>query len=115
MLGAFAMVVIGSFMPWIDTALGQVSGVRGAGLWTFYAAMLGLAAALVPVRALALTQGAVFALVAMALPVWQVLHLVDLVGTDGWRPGPGLVLVFGGGVVAASAVRSMARARPAGP
>jgi hypothetical protein len=25
------------------------------------------------------------------------------------------VLVFGGGVVAASAVRSMARARPAGP
>lgn len=112
MLGGVAMVVVGSFMPWIDTALGQVSGVRGAGLWTFYAAMLGLAAAMVPVRMLALVQGAVFALAAIALPVWQVAHLVNLVGMDGWRPGPGLVLVFGGGVVAASAVRSMARARP---
>lgn len=112
MLGGVAMVVLGSFMPWIDTALGQVSGVRGAGLWTFYAAMLGLAAALVPIRTLALAQGALFALAATVLPVWQVVHLVNLVGMDGWRPGPGLVLVFGGGVVAASAVRSMARARP---
>jgi hypothetical protein len=104
------MVALGSFLPWIDTALGQVSGARGAGLWTFYAAMLGLAGALVPVRVLALVQGAVFALVATALPVWQVMHLVDLVGMQGWRPGPGLVLVFGGGVVAAFAVRTMSRA-----
>lgn len=109
MLGAVAMVAIGSFMPWIDTALGQVSGARGAGLWTFYAAMLGLAAALVPIRGLALAQGAVFALVAIALPVWQVVHLLSLVGTAGWRPGPGLVLVLGGGVLAGSAVRTMLR------
>ena len=115
MLGGVAMVVFGSFVPWIDTALGQVSGVRGAGLWTFYAAMLGLAAALVPIRVLALVQGAVFALVAIALPVWQVVHLVNLVGTEGWRPGPGLVLVCGGGVLAAFAVRSMSQAaQPAG-
>lgn len=105
MLGAVAMVVIGSFMPWVDTAAGQVSGAGGAGLWTFYAALLGLAAALVPIRTLRLVQGSLFAVVAVALPVWQVVHLLRLVGTSGWLPGPGLVLVVGGGVLAAVAVR----------
>jgi len=104
------MVAFGSFLPWIDTALGSVSGVRGAGLWTFYAAMLGLAGALVPSRVFALVQGAVLALVAIALPGWQVVHLLSLVGTEGWLPGPGLVIVFGGGVLAAVAVRRMGTA-----
>jgi hypothetical protein len=31
------------------------------------------------------------------------VHLLDLVGTAGWLPGPGLVLVLGGGVLAATA------------
>jgi len=110
LLGAVAMVAIGSFLPWLDTALGQVNGVRGAGLWTFYAAMLGLAGVLVPVRVLALVQGAVMALVAMVIPVWQVVHVLRLVGTEGWTPGPGLVVVFGGGVLAAVAVRRMSTA-----
>lgn len=101
------MVAIGSFMPWLDTAVGSVVGVRGAGLWTFYAAMLGLAGALVPIRTLAIVQGAVLALVAVALPVWQVVHVLNLVGTGGWMPGPGLVLVLGGGVVAGVAVNRM--------
>lgn len=108
------MVVFGSFLPWVDTALGTVSGVRGAGLWTFYAAMLGLAGAMVPMRTLALVQGAILALVAIALPVWQVVHVLQLVGTGGWFPGPGLVVVFGGGVVAAFAVRRMSAAWPTG-
>lgn len=107
LFGAVAMVAIGSFMPWIDTAAGQVSGAGGAGLWTFYAALLGLAAALVPIRTLRLVQGAVFAVVAVGLPVWQVVHLLSLVGTSGWLPGPGLVLVVGGGCLAAVAVREM--------
>lgn len=104
------MVAFGSFLPWIDTPLGQISGARGAGLWTFYAAMLGLAGALVPLRTMALLQGAVLALVAVGLPVWQVVRLLNLVGTSGWMPGPGLVLVFGGGVLAAVAVRRMSTA-----
>lgn len=104
------MVAVGSFLPWLDTALGQVNGARGAGLWTFYAAMLGLAGALVPIRLLALAQGAVLALAALALPVWQVVHIMGLVGTEGWRPGPGLVVVFAGGVLAAVAVRRMSTA-----
>lgn len=107
LLGAVAMVTVGSFMPWLDTAVGSVSGMRGAGLWTFYAAMLGLAGALVPLRTLALAQGAVLSLVAVALPVWQLVHVLNLVGTGGWTPGPGLVLVLGGGVLAGVATQRM--------
>lgn len=103
------MVVLGSFMPWVDTAVGSVSGARGAGLWTFYAAMLGLAAALIPSRRVAAVQAAVFAAVAVVLPLWQVLRLLRLVGTEGWSPGPGLVLVFGGGVLAATAAVQLFR------
>ncbi len=53
-----------------------------------------------------------FALVAIGIPVWQVVHVLDLVGTGGWRPGPGLVLVFGGGVLAAVATRRIASSWP---
>jgi hypothetical protein len=107
--GAVAMVFFGSFLPWIDTAVGSVSGARGAGLWTFYAAMVGLAGTLVPVRRLAAVQAAIFAAVALLVPAWQVVHLLDLVGTDGWVPGPGLVLVIGGGVLAAAAAVQLFR------
>jgi hypothetical protein len=107
--GAVAMVAFGSFLPWIDTAVGSVSGARGAGLWTFYAAMLGLAGALVPMRRLAAVQAAIFAAVALLVPAWQVVHLLNLVGTDGWIPGPGLLLVAGGGVLAAIAAAQLFR------
>lgn len=103
------MVLFGSFLPWIDTAVGSVSGARGAGLWTFYAAMLGLAAALIPMRRVAAVQAAIFATVALLVPSWQVVHLLSLVGTDGWVPGPGLVLVIGGGVLAATAAAQLFR------
>jgi len=39
--------------------------------------------------------------------------VLTLVGTGGWWPGPGLVLVFTGGVVAALGVRRMATATAA--
>src|SRR5690625_5024088 len=103
LLGAVAMVVVGSFLPWLDTVAGTVSGAVGAGLWTFYAAMLGLAGALVPVQLLRVIQAVVFGVVAIALPVWQLVHVLDLVGTTGWMPGPGIVLVLGGGVLALDA------------
>ena len=103
------MVLFGSFLPWIDTAVGSISGARGAGLWTFYAAMLGLAGALVPARRVAAVQATIFAAVALLVPAWQVVHLLDLVGTEGWLPGPGLVLVIGGGVLAATAAVQLFR------
>lgn len=110
--GASAMVLFGSFLPWIDTAVGSVSGARGAGIWTFYAAMLGLAGALIPLRRAAAVQAAIFAAVAVLIPVWQVVHLLSRVGTQGWLPGPGLVMVLGGGVLAATAAAQLFRPPP---
>jgi len=95
------MVAIGSFRPWISTAIENISGARGPGLWTFYMAMLGLAGALLPARRHRLAGGhaAVMAVVCVVLPVWQLIHVANLVGFEGWMPGPGLVLVLGGGVL----------------
>lgn len=106
------MVLFGSFLPWIDTAVGSVSGARGGGLWTAYAAMLGLAAALIPLRRVAAVQAVIFAGVALLVPAWQVVHLLSLVGLAGWVPGPGLVLVVGGGVLAATAAIQLFRPLP---
>ncbi len=100
LLIATLVVVLGSFMPWVSTAVGNVPGYRGGGLWTFYAAMLGFTGALVPWPRVAVVQAGVLALVAVVLPLWQVVHLLTLVGTGGWVPGIGLMLVFGGGVTA---------------
>ncbi len=107
---AVLMVSVGSFLPWLDTALGAVSGARGPGLWTFYAAMLGLTGALVPARRLGGVQGAIMSLVCVALPLWQLARAVRLLGLGGgWLPGPGLVLVFGGGVLAGAAAWQLLR------
>ncbi len=108
------MAAIGSFLPWIDTALGAVSGARGPGLWTFYAAALGLTGALIPLRRIGGIQAAIMAVVCVVLPVWQLTRALSLLGTDGgWFPGPGLLLVFGGGVLAGSAAWQLLRPQPA--
>lgn len=112
LLGAAAMVGLGAFLPWVYTGVGAVSGARGAGLWVFYAATLGLAGALVPFRRAAAVQATVLAVAAVGLVVWQVVHLLSLVGLQGWLPGPGLVLVLGGGLLAAKAARSLFSERP---
>jgi hypothetical protein len=104
---AVLMVVFGSFLPWLDTAVGSISGARGPGLWTFYAAMLGMAGALVPNRRIAGVQAAVMGAVCVVLPVWQLVRALDLLGTEGWLPGPGVVLVLGGGVLALSTARAL--------
>jgi hypothetical protein len=103
LLGAALMVLLGAWLPWIYTGLGSIAGVRGAGLWTMYAAVLGLAGGLIRRPRLAAGHGAVLAVIAVALPTWQVVHLVSLVGFAGWMPGPGLVLTLGGGVLAGTA------------
>jgi hypothetical protein len=80
-----------------------------------YAAVLGIAGAIIRSHVLAAAHAALLAVVAIALPLWQVLHLMDLVGLSGWAPGPGLVMTFGGGILAASAAVSLFRASRAAP
>jgi hypothetical protein len=109
MLWSSLMIAAGSFMPWISTGFGNISGAtgQGAGYWTFIAAMLGVSGALMPWRKVAITHAIIVALVATLLPLWQVLHLVNLVGLSGWMPGIGLVLVFFGGLFVSTAARTL--------
>lgn len=107
LLGVAALLLVGAFLPWLYTSLGEVSGFRGPGRWTFYAGMLALAGGIVPLPRLAAVQGLICGLAAIALPVWQVIHVLGLVGTAGWYPGPGLVLTFGGGVLSLAAARKL--------
>ena len=109
LLGAALMILVGAFLPWVATGAGNVAGVRGAGLWTMYAAVLGVAGAIIRSHGLAAIHAGLLALVATALPLWQVVHLLSKVGFEGWLPGAGLVLTFGGGVVAAFAAVSLMR------
>jgi hypothetical protein len=107
LLWASLMALVGGFMPWLMTEVGNVNGYRGAGLWVAYAAMLGLAGAMLPWRRVAAVQGFILAAVAVALPLWQFVHVVSLVGFAGWMPGPGLVMCLGGGVLAAVGSRQL--------
>jgi hypothetical protein len=103
------MVLLGAFLPWIYTGAGNVVGVRGAGLWTMYAAVLGVAGAIIRSPRFAAAHAAVLGAVAVVLPVWQLVHLLSKVGTAGWMPGVGLVLTLGGGVLACTAAVGMLR------
>jgi len=109
------LVLVGSFLPWLYAAGGiAVSGILGPGQWTLYASFLGLAGVLLPYQRVGAVHAAVMAAAALALPVWQVVHVLGLVGWGGWSPGPGLVMVVAGGVVAAScAVRLLRVPAPA--
>lgn len=100
---AVLLVMVGSFLPWIYVNGVPRSGALGPGLWTFYGSMLGLAGVLLPYRRVGAAHGAIMAAICLVLPAWQVLHVLGLVGFGGWMPGPGLVMVAGGGVVAAAA------------
>lgn len=104
LLGGSALILIGSFLPWITLGgLATVNGLQTAGLWTFYLGFLGAAGGLVPSRTAAVVQGGVAAAAALALPAWQVLRVVGL-GLDGWQPGIGLLICVAGGSLAARAV-----------
>ncbi len=108
-------MALGGFLPWVYTHLGSMSGAVGAGLWVFYAGLLALAGGLVPahrLRTVIVVQSVLCGLVALGLPVWQVVYMLSLVGLQGWMPGPGLVLSAFGGVLCLLAARQLAGVRP---
>ncbi|MGB5951209.1 MAG: hypothetical protein WBG57_01710, partial [Ornithinimicrobium sp.] len=90
MLASLALI-LGGWLPWLYTGAGTISGARGAGLWVFYAGILSLASGLLPPRfsTLSMVQALIVAVVAIALPLWQVGRVLSLVGMQGWLPGPG--------------------------
>lgn len=104
LLGASLLIVVGSFLPWVTFGtLATINGLQTAGLWTFYLGTLGIAGALVPWRSVAIAQGAIAAVAALALPAWQMWHLYST-DLDGWQPGIGALICVAGGSLAARAV-----------
>lgn len=112
-----ALVAFGSLLPWVSTPFGNVSGIRGAGLWTLYAGTLGIAGALLRRRRLVLAHGIPVSVAAVVLPVWQLARIGQLgveAGTlTAALPGMGLIMALGGGVLAARATLALARSGPA--
>ncbi len=103
LLWASILITVGAFLPWLMTSLGTFGGMRGAGSWTVFAGVIGIGASLMRSRRLVLLHAVGIASIAIALPLWQVVHLVGLVGWRGWLPGIGLIMTFGGGVAIARA------------
>jgi hypothetical protein len=103
LLWASILITVGAFLPWLMTGLGTFGGMRGAGSWTVFAGVIGIGASLMRSRRLVLLHAVGIATIAIALPAWQVAHLVGMVGLRGWLPGIGLVMTFGGGVAVARA------------
>jgi hypothetical protein len=107
LLLAAAAILIGSFLPWVDTAFGAFSGMAGPGVWTFYAGVIALAGAMIRRRGLALAHAWVAGVICVALPLWQAGRLLQICGGGACAPASGLVLVLGAGVYACLQARRM--------
>lgn len=107
LLVASVMIMLGSGLPWVYTAFGTLIGLRGAGLWTFYAGALALAGTVLRHRRLVRAHALLVGVVALGLPLWQLARMVALGLGGGWAPGVGLALVAGGGALALRAAGNL--------
>lgn len=112
LLYASILVLVGSVMPWVDTAAGNFLGVQGAGLWTLSAGGIGLAGAFLRRRSIVAVHAAVLAVATLFLAGWQLLHLLPICAGGGCVPGVGLGGTLLGGAVAATALVGLARSQP---
>lgn len=108
LLLASLTLAVASFLPWVDTAFGSFSGMAGAGVYTFYGSMWGIAGGLVPWRRVALVHAIAVTAVAVVLPAWQLASLLGRGLDGGWFPGTGLMLALASGSLATRAVWQLA-------
>lgn len=109
LLLASLAIGVGSFLPWVDTAFGTFTGMAGPGVWTLYAAVLGIAGALVRRGRLAAVHAGATGAVAVLLAAWQGLRLVGTCAGGACAPATGLLLVLVAGGVALAQVRPLWR------
>jgi hypothetical protein len=107
LLWASILITVGAFLPWLMTSFGTFGGMRGAGSWTVFAGVIGIGASLMRSRRAVHVHAIGIAAIAIALPLWQVVHLVGTVGVRGWLPGIGLIMTLVGGVAIARATREL--------
>lgn len=103
MLVGGLIVLVGSFLPWVMTPFGSLSGTDGPGLLTLSAGFIAVAGALLPYRRVAIAHALVAGLGIAVIVVWQVVRLVHLSAvTEAWGqllPGMGLVMAAGAAVI----------------
>lgn len=96
-------ILVGSMLPWVRTAAGNLPGYGGGGILTAALAMLLFAGAVIPYRVSAIVHCAVVGLPVAFIVAWQAVKLGGTVAaTDAWWhvwAGEGLVLVGAGAVV----------------
>ncbi|TVR18272.1 MAG: hypothetical protein EA387_14955 [Nitriliruptor sp.] len=107
MLWASVLITVGAFLPWLMTGVGTFTGMRGAGSWTVFAGVIGIGVSLVRSRRVVLLHAIGIAGIAIALPTWQLVHTISLVGFRGWLPGIGLIMTLGGGIAIGRAAREI--------
>lgn len=110
MLVASVLIMIGAFIPWLQTGFGTPRHPHY--LWLFVVGFVALSGALVPWRPVAFWHAVATAVVSLGLLAWYLWQLfeqiVAVVGFSGWFPGPGMVLTIAGGVLAVIAARTLA-------
>ncbi|RPF22391.1 hypothetical protein EDD34_3050 [Myceligenerans xiligouense] len=96
-------VLIGSMLPWVRTAAGNLPGYGGAGVLTAALGMLLFSGAVIPHRVSAIAHCVVVGVPVAAIVAWQSVKLGQTVAsTDAWWQvwaGEGLVLAGAGAVV----------------
>ncbi len=107
LLWASVLITVGAFLPWLMTGVGTFTGMRGAGSWTVFAGVIGIGVSLVRSRRVVLLHAIGIAGIAIALPTWQLVHTISLVGFRGWLPGIGLIMTLGGGIAIGRAAREI--------
>lgn len=102
LLGA-ALLLVGSFTPWVITPLGSIPGHAGPGLMTLSAGFIAIAGAFLPYRRVAIAHCFIAGAGTAALLLWQLTRLIQLSAATGtWGsmlPGIGMVLCAGGSVL----------------
>jgi len=103
MLFSFIAVIVGSMLPWWQTALGSQSGLGRWGVLTIWAAAVGLLGVLSVRRSLFMVLPAVGGIIAFGLVLTELIRGSSLCGTEDGsfcRPGAGLVITGGAALYA---------------
>jgi hypothetical protein len=104
MLVLASLLAIGAaLLPWVATSFGTFWGLDGPGRWTLYAGFLGFAGGIVRRPRVVASHGAILAVLAIGLPVWQVARLAAMCPPGGCLPSIGLLLTALAGAMAGRA------------
>jgi hypothetical protein len=109
-----SLLAIGAaLLPWVATNFGTFWGLDGPGRWTLYAGFFGLAGAIVRRPRIVASHGAILAVLAIGLPVWQLARLAAMCPPGGCLPSAGLLLTALAGAMAGRASLLALAASPA--